>query len=815
MTYSHHLSQVLQYAREEAQRLGNQTICPDHLLLGIIRHGECGAVQLLQGKGVDLTKVKESIENRIKTSLLIADDQIKNDRQTDRILRLLDLETRNCQAQTANTSHLLFAILREHVNKAATLLEVEYHIDYASLHQTLPIPSQTPRASVFSDLGDDDGDTIATNTQEEMSAATPMIDQYSTDLTLLASMDKLDPIVGRENEIVRVVQILARRKKNNPILIGEPGVGKSAIVEGLAQRIANHSVPAILLGKRIVSLEINAMVSGTKYRGQFEERMKHLIDELKKHPEIILFVDEIHTIVGAGNASGSLDAANILKPALARGEVQCIGATTTAEYKNSIEKDGALERRFQKVLVAPTTQEETLDILHSIAPYYEKHHSVHYSDEAIQSCVELTGLYISDRSFPDKALDALDETGARSQITSPKKLDAITDIENQLHQVRVEKHRVLELQDYEQAVSLRDQERALQTELSRQMALFQSGQGGEPKEVTADDVASVVSLMSGIPLQRLQQDENQRLKSLSDHLRKQVVGQDDAIGTISKAIQRARLGLKDQNRPIGTFLFLGPTGVGKTHLAQSLAQELFGKKDALIRIDMSEYMEKHSVSLLVGAPPGYVAYDEGGKLTEAVRRKPYSIILFDEIEKAHPDVFNLLLQMMDEGRLTDRQGRSVDFRNTIIILTSNVGTRQLKDFGAGVGFASAEEINPTRAQDVIRKALNKTFAPEFINRIDEIVTFSPLSKQTLTQIVGLQIEPVVERLAKKGITLTIDQSVLLFLVEKGYDPQFGARPLRRAIQTYVEDTLTDILLNNPIVSKIVLTVIDGQIVAES
>ncbi len=638
--------------------------------------------------------------------------------------------------------------------------------------------------------------------QRTANSDTPALDSFGTDLTQAAREGQLDPVIGREKEIERVIQILSRRKKNNPILIGDPGVGKSAIVEGLAQQIANrkwfmpHSAQRTAhASPRIITLDIASMVAGTKYRGQFEERMKTVLEELRKHPEIILFIDEIHTIIGAGNQAGQLDAANILKPALARGEIQCIGATTLNEYRTSIEKDGALERRFQKVIVPATTKEETLEILRQLAPRYAEHHHVTYSDEVLQACVELTDRYISDRTFPDKAIDAMDEVGARTHVQTPAKPQHVTELEDTLLALQEEKDVVLQEQNYERAVALRDEEKTVQNCLDQELQAWNEAASRTPHSTLhVEDVAGVVSLMSGVPINRIAQAENERLRTMADTIQERVIGQDEAVKSVVRSIQRSRVGLKDPNRPIGTFLFLGPTGVGKTYLAQCLAEEMFGTRDALIRIDMSEYMEKHAVSLLVGAPPGYVGHEDAGKLTEAVRRKPYSIVLFDEIEKAHPDIFNVLLQVLDEGRLTDRQGRQVDFKNTIIILTSNVGTRQLKDFGAGIGFSSAERLSDEDAARMLRKALNKTFSPEFLNRIDNIVTFNQLEKASLLRILDLELSHAQQRLTALGYHLSLSDEAKEMLLEKGYDVQYGARPLRRAIATELENALTDFLL---------------------
>ncbi len=803
MNYTEKLFQTLQFARQEAERLGNASIAPEHLLLGIIRLGEGKACELLTASGANLNGMKETLEAGLRTD---SPSAVKPayDRQTERVLRIVDLETQAYKTPLSDTEHLLMAILKEKMNHAAELLEGQYHITYDSIESLFPKPLSLPKmgAGFMEDEDDEEGtapsnsphrgrtQTASRNTQSD----TPALDAFGTDLTRAAAEGRLDPVIGREKEIERVVQILSRRKKNNPILIGDPGVGKSAIVEGLAMRIMRREVSPLLFDKKIITLDIASMVAGTKYRGQFEERMKAVLTELQKHPEIILFIDEIHTIIGAGNQAGQLDAANILKPALARGEIQCIGATTVNEYRTSIEKDGALERRFQKVIVPATTKEETLEILRQLAPKYGEHHHVYYSEEVLRTCVELTDRYISDRTFPDKAIDALDEVGARTHIQTPTKPQSLIDLEDKLRNVKQEKEAVLQEQNYERAVALRDEETSLQTLLHSEIRMWESSQASAPQEVTESDVANVVSLMSGVPVQRLAQAENIRLRTMADTITERVIGQDDAVRTVVRSIQRSRVGLKDPNRPIGTFLFLGPTGVGKTYLAQCLAEEMFGSRDALIRLDMSEYMEKHAVSLLVGAPPGYVGHEDAGKLTEAVRRKPYSIVLFDEIEKAHSDIFNLLLQLLDEGRLTDRQGRQVDFKNTIIILTSNVGTRQLKDFGAGIGFASADCLSDEDAARTLRKALNKTFSPEFLNRIDNIVTFNQLSRDSLLRILDLELRHVDARLAPLGYRLTLSDEAKELLLTDGYDIQYGARPLRRAISADLEDALTDFLL---------------------
>ena len=747
MQVTQNLNKILFYAHDEAERLACRSIEPEHLLLAFLRLGEGHAYDLLLQASLRPEEAKEQLDHSLRQEQKTILQPLSRSPQTERILRIAEGISREYHAGCIGSAHLLLAILREQVNKAATYLENVWGITYQQVVDLYGQPHNSIDAPIDGNgqLGDvNDSPWLPPQRENKQKKSdTNTLDKYGRDLTRLADQGKLDPVVGREREIERVVQILSRRKKNNPILIGEPGVGKSAIVEGLALRIASDEAGA-LRGKRIVTLDIASMVAGTTYRGQFEERMKQVLTELQNHPEVILFIDEIHTIIGAGNASGSLDAANILKPALARGEVQCIGATTTAEYAKSIEKDGALERRFQKVLVQPTTREETLDILERLSDHYSHYHNVVYSREVLQACVQLAERYLTDRAFPDKAIDVLDEVGARSH--------------------------------------------------ARQKALGDTDLPAYP--VTTDDVAGTVSMMSGIPVQRVAQEEGEHLRNMAERLCKRIIGQDNAVRTIVRAIQRSRLGLRDPKHPIGTFFFLGPTGVGKTYLAQCLAEEMFGSKDAMIRFDMSEYMEKHTVSLLVGAPPGYVAHEDGGKLTEAVRRKPYSIILFDEIEKAHPDVFNILLQVLDEGRLTDRQGHNVDFRNTVIILTSNVGTRQLQEFGAGVGFDHGEMDQKT-ANKTLLKALQKQFPPEFVNRIDNVITFEPLSRETIARIVQIEVSLLQQRLKAQGHQLVVSAGVAGELAERSYDPKNGARPIKRAVQTYLEDPLTDVLLRKP------------------
>lgn len=729
------LNKILIYAQQEAERLQNPQVQSEHLLLGIFRLGEGEAYKKLAQLGCDFTQAKEHLDSSLASSPSDVLEPAKRSAQVERILRIADSQAKATQSEAVGSLHLLLAILREHINRAAAYLESEWGITYESVMQSQPQSAQIARASALeADAVEDDREEQEPKTfgSKRTNSATPSLDKYGKDLTHQAQAGELDPVVGRDEEINRVLQILARRKKNNPVLIGEPGVGKSAIVEGLALRIQAGQAEA-LNGKRIVILDIASMVAGTTYRGQFEERIKKVIDELYKHKEIILFIDEIHTIIGAGNAQGSLDAANILKPALARGEIQCIGATTIDEYRKSIEKDGALERRFQKVMVQPSGLEETLKILERLKAPYGEYHNVHYTKDSLRACVTLSDRYLTDRAFPDKAIDVMDEAGARKHGS------------------------------------------------------------GEVQEVTVADIEAVVSMMSGVPMERVQTGEKERLMQMEEHLKAKVVGQDEAISKLVKAIQRSRLGLRDPKRPIGSFFFLGPTGVGKTYLAQCLAEEMFGTKDAVIRFDMSEYMEKHTASLLVGAPPGYVAYEEGGKLTEAVRRQPYSIVLFDEIEKAHSDIFNMLLQVLDEGRLTDRQGRIIDFKNTIIIFTSNVGTRNLRDLGHGVGFT--DPIHDEKvAQQMLLKALDKTFAPEFLNRIDQVITFHQLDNVSLRKILDLELLALTQRLKQQDLTLDISDQVKVDLLSKTETKDFGARPIRRSIQTYLEDKITEQLL---------------------
>lgn len=818
--YSKRLIDVIEYSREEAMRLQNSYIGPEHLMLGIIRDGEGKAIQILQELNADALDIKRRIEKEIKNTFELDDDtqphEIAISKTTERVLRMSMLESRMFKSEETDTEHLLLAILKEEFNVAAKVLN-EAGINYRSVYNNMASGSGLNRIEEVDEINDgytDDDDedeeegfssrressrssgSGANASQPKSPNDTPVLDNFGTDMTRAAAENRLDPIVGREKEIERLAQILSRRKKNNPVLIGEPGVGKSAIVEGLALRIIQRKVSRVLFDKRVISLDMASIVAGTKYRGQFEERIKAILNELSKNPNIILFIDEIHTIVGAGSASGSMDAANMLKPALARGEIQCIGATTLDEYRKNIEKDGALERRFQKVIVDPTTAEETLQILKNIKSRYEEHHNVIYTDEALQACVKLTERYISDRNFPDKAIDALDEAGSRVHISNIIVPKSIEELEAKIEDTKTEKLAAVKSQNFELAASFRDKERQYLLQLEAAKAKWEQELQEHRETVDEDKVAEVVAMMSGVPVQRIAKAENVKLLEMGDILKRKVVGQDEAVQKIVKAIQRNRVGLKDPNKPIGTFMFLGPTGVGKTYLAKKLAEYLFDSSDALIRIDMSEYLEKFAVSRLVGAPPGYVGYEEGGQLTEKVRRKPYSVVLLDEIEKAHPDVFNLLLQVLDEGRLTDSLGRRIDFKNTILIMTSNIGTRQLKDFGRGVGFNTTLSGEPDKdfSRGVIQKALNKAFAPEFLNRVDDIIMFDQLDKGAIHQIIDLELEGLYKRVENLGYKLSITDAAKDFIATKGYDVQFGARPLKRAIQKYLEDEMAEIII---------------------
>ena len=797
--YSEKLNNVFYYSVQEAERLGNDYIGAEHLLLGVLRIADERSITIFKEMKVDIDIIKQRIEALVKTDKEPTGAEAVFLRSTERIKKLLELEAMSMASDEAEIVHLLLAILKEKNNLAVDVLK-EFGMTYDTFQKHLNKPAEVEGAYPSED--DEDDDDIDPSKKKSKQRApqqsdTPALDTFGTDITKAASENRLDPVVGREKEIERIAQILSRRKKNNPVLIGDPGVGKSAIVEGLAMRIVQRKVSRVLFDKRVVSLDMASIVAGTKYRGQFEERIKAILNELQKNPNIILFIDEIHTIVGAGGSPGSLDAANMLKPALARGEIQCVGATTMDEYRKSIEKDGALERRFQKVIVDPTTPEETLLILQNIQDRYEYHHNVKYTPEAIKACVKLTDRYITDRSFPDKAIDALDEAGSRVHIATVNVPDEIEKLEQLLERLKIEKNKVISEQKYEEAAPIRDMEKKAQYELDDAIKRWEKESMENPETVDEEKVAEVVAMMSGVPVQRIAQAEGLKLRQMGEELSSKVIGQDDAVVKITKAIQRNRIGLKDPNKPIGTFMFLGPTGVGKTHLAKILSEFMFDSTDSLIRIDMSEYMEKFTVSRLVGAPPGYVGYEEGGQLTERVRRKPYSIVLLDEIEKAHPDVFNILLQVMDEGRLTDSMGRRVDFKNTIIIMTSNVGTRQLKDFGKGVGFSVDDNnaIDLEHSRSVIQKALNRTFAPEFLNRVDDIIMFDQLTKDDLKKIIDLELVGLFKRVVDLGLKLELTNDAKDLIAERGYDVQFGARPLKRAIQRYLEDELADIVLS--------------------
>ena len=809
--FTQRVSDIIMYSKEEANRLRNSYIGPEHLLLGLIREGEGKAIEILFNLQINLQDIKNQLEAIVKNNAendTTYDENISFNDKASKVLKLCILEAKLLRNIAADSEHILLAIMKVKDNAAFHVLESN-GVTYEKIKLTLQ--PDTHAGLGFSEDEDEDEDIRQSPSGNKSNAAqqqarpaqkkpandTPVLDNFGTDMTKAAEEGKLDPVVGRVKEIERLAQILSRRKKNNPILIGEPGVGKSAIVEGLALRIVEKKVSRILFDKRVIALDMTAVVAGTKYRGQFEERIRSILNELKKNPNIILFIDEIHTIVGAGSAAGSMDAANMLKPALARGEIQCIGATTLDEYRQNIEKDGALERRFQKVIVEPTTAEETLQILKNIKDKYEDHHNVNYTDVALEACVKLTNRYITDRNFPDKAIDALDEAGSRvhlTNITAPKEIE---EQEKLIDEMKSLKNEAVRLQNFELAASYRDKEKEYTNQLDTLKEEWEKSLKENRETVDDEQIAEVVSMMSGVPVQRMAQAEGMKLLGMKDDLLSKVIGQDKAIATLVKAIQRSRVGLKDPNKPIGTFMFLGPTGVGKTHLAKELAKLMFGSADALIRIDMSEYMEKFTVSRLVGAPPGYVGYEEGGQLTEKVRRKPYSIVLLDEIEKAHPDVFNILLQVMDEGRLTDSYGRTVDFKNTIVIMTSNIGTRQLKEFGKGIGFAAQVRTDDKEySRSVITKALNKSFAPEFINRLDEIITFDQLDLDALTRIIDIELKGLYSRVENIGYKLVIDEDAKKFVATKGYDVQFGARPLKRAIQNNLEDGISELILGS-------------------
>ncbi len=807
--FSQRVKDVLSYSREEAIRLGNDYIGVEHFFLGMIREGEGVAVKIIQYYGADLKEMKSVIESSIinSSSKPVSTENIPLIRQAERALKLTYLEAKDLNSQLIGTEHLLLAILKvgdNLVEKALRKYEIGYEEIKAEVKQLLNSEENdvTDKENPYADLrrggqSDDDSDEdrefMNLKRNADPKSKTPVLDNFGRDITKAAEEGRLDPIVGREKEMERIAQILSRRKKNNPVLIGEPGVGKSAIAEGLSLKIIRREVPRSLFNKRIVSLDLGSLVAGTKYRGQFEERMKAVLNELEKNPDVILFIDEIHTLVGAGNATGSLDASNMFKPALARGDIQVIGATTLDEYRQYIEKDGALERRFQKVMVDPTTPEETIEILKNIKEKYEDHHLVKYTDEAIQACVYLTMRYITDRYLPDKAIDALDESGARVHIKNIHVPQEILNIEKNIEEVKQRKSDAINAQKFEEAANFRDLERKLSLELERAKKRWDENSRIHREIVSEENVAEVVSMMTGIPIQRVAQNESARLLNMEEDLKGSIIGQDDAIGKVVRAIRRNRAGLKDPNKPIGNFIFLGPTGVGKTYLAKVLAKYLFDSEDALIRIDMSEYMEKFAVSRLVGAPPGYVGYEEGGQLTEKVRRKPYSIVLLDEIEKAHPDVFHLLLQVLDDGVLTDSLGRKVDFKNTIIIMTSNIGSRQLKDFGQGVGFTTNAKMSQQsdNTRSVIENALRRTFSPEFLNRIDDIIIFNNLEREDIHKIIDIEMKQLYERVRNLNYEIVVTTEAKDFLVDKGWDPQFGARPLKRAIQKYVEDALAE------------------------
>lgn len=824
-SYSKRMNDVIEAGREEAGRLQNGYIGPEHLMLALLREGDGNAIRILQDFQANLTQIKQDIELEISNTV---DDTAPGDiavtKSAERVLRISMLEARMFKSDVTRTEHLLLALLKEEYNIVAQVLNqsgITYRMVYDRISAITGVDRLAEVGETRDGFTDDEeeeegftpfkkdppsqpaqqptpaGATGTTAQKAPTQSDTPVLDNFGTDMTKAAAEGKLDPIVGREKEIERLAQILSRRKKNNPVLIGEPGVGKSAIVEGLAQRIVQRKVSRVLFDKRVVSLDMASVVAGTKYRGQFEERIKALLNELTKNPNIILFIDEIHTIVGAGSAAGSMDAANMLKPALARGELQCIGATTLDEYRTNIEKDGALERRFQKVIVDPTTAEETLQILKNIKGRYEEHHNMIYTDAALEACVKLTERYISDRNFPDKAIDALDEAGSRVHIANVVVPQHIEALEAKIEETKNAKLAAVKSQNFELAAGYRDTERQYLQLLDEAKGRWEQEMQAHRETVDADQVAEVVAMMSGVPVQRIATTENVKLRDMDTLLKQKIVGQDEAVAQIVKAIRRNRVGLKDPNKPIGTFMFLGPTGVGKTHLAKKLAEFLFDSDDALIRIDMSEYLEKFAVSRLIGAPPGYVGYEEGGQLTEKVRRKPYSVVLLDEIEKAHPDVFNLLLQVLDEGRLTDSLGRQINFKNTILIMTSNIGTRQLKDFGRGIGFhpqASGTEVDRDYSRGVIRKALERSFAPEFLNRVDDVIMFDPLEKESIYRIIDIELSDLYRRIDGLGYHLELTPEAKDYVTTKGYDVQFGARPLKRAIQKYIEDELAEIVL---------------------
>ena len=831
--FSPKVSEILAYSREEAARLASQSVAPEHLLLGMLRMKDGPVINIFQRLDINLLSVKTELETRVRedeigrpiyTQQLVLNDKASN------ILKLAVLEARLQHTTRVEEQHLLLAILHDQSDTGAKQVLEMNNMNYEdaltmfSVKNGIGLPDEDYEEEEQNEASGSVSNGSAagkatTTTQQKTKSKTPVIDNFGTDLTQQAQEGKLDPCVGREREIQRVIEILGRRKKNNPILIGEPGVGKSAIVEGLAQMIVSHHCSPMLFSKRIVTLDMTGVVAGTKYRGQFEERMKMLVKELEQNPDIIIFIDEIHTMIGAGAAAGTMDAANILKPALARGTIQCIGATTLDEYRNSIEKDGALERRFQKVQVEPTTNEETLQILKNVKGRYEYHHHVTYTNEALEACVKLTDRYVNDRFMPDKAIDALDEVGSRVHLQNADLPPEITEMEKEIKQVKERKSQAVSNQNFELAASYRDRQTELERQLQELNQKWQDGDVDVRQEVTAEQVADVVSMMTGVPVQRMAQEEGIRLKGMAQELKQQVIAQDKAIDKMVRAIQRNRVGLKEPNHPIGVFMFLGPTGVGKTYLAKKLAEFMFGSSDALIRIDMSEYTESFNVSRLIGAPPGYVGYEEGGQLTERVRRHPYSIVLLDEIEKAHGNVFNLLLQVLDEGRLTDGNGRFVDFRNTVIIMTSNAGTRQLKEFGRGVGFSATSssalalnEQDKEHARQIVQKALSKQFSPEFLNRLDEIITFDQLDLDAIKLIIDVELKGLYKRINDLGYQVELSDEAKQFVAEKGYDVQFGARPLKRAIQTYIEDGISELIVNGdlPPNSTIHINKVEGK-----
>jgi len=806
--FSPQVKDVISFSREEALRLGHDYIGAEHLLLGLIREGDGMAIKILKSLNVDTSKLRRSIEDAVRgtSSVTVNLGNIPLTKQAEKVLKITYLEAKIFKSDLIGTEHLLLSILRDDDNIASQIL-LQYSVNYDIFKQEVEVNKNgfrdDPQGSASTGGEDDYREEESFSSPKKVSdikSKTPVLDNFGRDLTKAAEEGRLDPIVGREKEIERVSQILSRRKKNNPILIGEPGVGKSAIAEGLALRIVQRKVSRVLFNKRVVTLDLASLVAGTKYRGQFEERMKAVMNELEKSTDVILFIDEIHTIVGAGGASGSLDASNMFKPALARGEIQCIGATTLDEYRQYIEKDGALDRRFQKVMIEPATPDETIEILNRIKEKYEDHHGVTYTDEAIAACVSLTSRYITDRFLPDKAIDALDEAGSRVHLTNIHVPDNIIEIENKIEDIKVQKNKVVKSQKYEEAAKLRDNEKTLLEQLEQAKSAWEAETKSKRYTVSEDNVAEVVSMMTGIPLQRVGQTDSIKLLNMYETVGEKIIGQDDAIKKLTRAIQRTRAGLKDPKKPIGSFIFLGPTGVGKTELAKELARFMFDSDDSLIQIDMSEYMEKFAVSRLVGAPPGYVGYEEGGQLTEKVRRKPYAVILLDEIEKAHPDVFNILLQVLDEGQLTDSLGRKVDFRNTIIIMTSNIGARQLKDFGQGVGFSTTAKTNQvdTHSRGVIESALKRAFAPEFLNRVDDVVVFNTLGKDEIFKIIDIELKSLFGRVHNLGYEIKLTEEAKDFIAEKGFDINFGARPLKRAIQKYLEDPIAEEILKGEV-----------------